>query len=114
MSRAKPWEVWTVDFGEPVGSEQGGRRPAVVVASSFHADLPVAITLVLPLTSRNRGLPHHVAVKSPESGLDRLSFARTEEVTAVSEKRFLGRKPLGRVHQAEANEIQEWVRQMII
>jgi mRNA interferase MazF len=72
------------------------------------------MTLVLPLTSRNRGLSHHVALKSAESGLDRLSFARTEEITAVSEKRLMGRSPLGRVDQDEADEIREWVRRMIV
>jgi mRNA interferase MazF len=77
-------------------------------------DSPIAMTLVLPLTTNNRGLPHQVAVKSAESGLDRLSFARTEEITAVSERRFVGRRPLGRVDQAEAEQIRSWVHQMIV
>lgn len=27
MSRAQPWEVWLVDVGDPVGTEQGGPDP---------------------------------------------------------------------------------------
>jgi mRNA interferase MazF len=101
-----------VDFGEPIGSEQGGRRPAVVVASAFHAAFPIAMTLVLPLTTRDRGLSHHVLVASPAAGLDRPSYARTEEVTAISERRMVGR-PLGRVDAKEAQEIRDWLHQMI-
>jgi mRNA interferase MazF len=114
MSRAKTWEVWMVDFGDTIGSEQGGRRPAVVVASEFHASFPIALTLVLPLTTRDRGLAHQVAVKSTNSGLERLSFARTEEITAVSERRLVGRQPLGHLDDVEADQVRRMVRRMIV
>lgn len=103
-----------IDFGEPVGSEQGGRRPGVVVASDLHAAFPIALTLVLPLTTRDRGLPHHVPVTSASSGLDRPSFARTEEITAVSERRLIGTRPLGYVDRTEAARIREMLHRMIV
>ncbi len=31
-----PWQLWVVDFGNPVGHEQGGTRPAIVVGSAVH------------------------------------------------------------------------------
>jgi mRNA interferase MazF len=114
VSRAQPWEVWLVDFGDPVGSEQGGRRPAVVVASEFHARFPITITLVVPLTSRDRGLPHHIAVQPGQSGVRGVCYAKTEEITAVSERRFVGMRPLGVIDGATADRIRSLVRLMIV
>jgi mRNA interferase MazF len=114
VSRAQPWDVWLVDLGEPVGSEQGGRRPAVVVASEFHARFPIAITLVVPLTTRQRGLSHHIPIEPGESGVRMLCFAKTEEITAISERRLVGERPLGRVDAATAEQVRAMVHRMIV
>ncbi|HMA46950.1 MAG TPA: type II toxin-antitoxin system PemK/MazF family toxin, partial [Frankiaceae bacterium] len=63
MSRVvRPGEVWLVDLGNPTGSEPAGRRPAVVVGSALHCSFPIAMALMAPCTTVDRGLPHHVAV----------------------------------------------------
>lgn len=113
MSRVTTWQVWLVDFGEPVGSEQGGVRPAVVVASDFHCRFPIDMTIVVPVTTRNRGLAHHVAVASAESGLNRPSWARTEDITAISTARLRGNRPLGYLTDSETVQLKRWLRRMI-
>lgn len=114
LSRVQPWQVWLVDFGDPVGREQGGRRPAVVVASEFHARFLIPITLVVPLTARDRGLPHHIAVAQGQSGVRSLCFAKTEEINAVSEQRFVGNRPLGSLDEQTADRVRTMVRLMIV
>ena len=111
--RLAPWQVWLVDFGQPIGREQGGLRPAVVVGSPVHCRFPIDMALVVPLTTRDRGLDHHVRIGSPESGLNRPSWARTEEITAVSTQRFTRSQPLGTVPAAEVAELSEWLREMV-
>jgi mRNA interferase MazF len=113
VSAVRPWQVWLVDFGQPVGREQGGVRPAVVVASELHCRFPIDMTIVVPLTTRDRGLPHHVRIASPSSGLERPSWARTEDVTAASTGRLTGRRPLGRLAAAEVDGVRHWLRRMI-
>jgi mRNA interferase MazF len=116
MSRAPrmaPWQIWLVDFGQPVGHEQGGRRPAVVVGSATHCRFPIDMALVAPMTTRDRGLDHHVRIDSAHSGLNRPSWVRTEEITAVSTERFTGSKPLGRVSDTEIARLREWLREMV-
>lgn len=71
------------------------------------------MALVVPLTSRDRGLEHHVRIDSPESGLKRPSWARTEEITAVSTQRFTRPAPLGTVSSAEVAELTDWLREMV-
>jgi mRNA interferase MazF len=113
VSHVRPWQVWLVDFGQPVGSEQGGVRPAVVVASDLHCRFPIDMTLVVPLTARDRGLPHHILINSEGSGLTRPSWARTEDITTVSTVRLTGKRPLGRLTEVEAANVEHWVRRMI-
>jgi mRNA interferase MazF len=105
--------VWLVDFGNPVGHEEGGVRPAVVVGSATHCRFPIGMAIVVPLTSRDRGLSHHVLIDSPESGLARPSWARTEDITAVSTQRFRREEPLGLATADEIARLSEWLREMV-
>jgi mRNA interferase MazF len=105
--------VWLVDFGQPIGHEQGGLRPAVVVGSTAHCRFPIDMVLVVPLTTRDLGLEHHVRIDSRGSGLKRPSWARTEEITTVSTQRFARSAPLGTASASEIAELAEWLREMV-
>jgi mRNA interferase MazF len=111
--RLAPWQVWLVDFGNPVGHEEGGVRSAVVVGSATHCRFPIGMAIVVPLTSRERGLDHHVPISSAESGLARPSWARTEDITAVSTERFRRPQPLGSISPSEIEQLSEWLREMV-
>jgi mRNA interferase MazF len=91
-------EVWLVDFGAPVGREQSGRRPGVVVSADLLNDSHAGVVIVVPVTTAHRGLPSHIEIGPGESGLDEISYAKCEDVKSVSAQRFLGR--LGVVDQA--------------
>lgn len=86
--KVAPWRVWLVDFGHSIRHERGGLRPAVAVGSQTDCRFPIGMALVVPLTTADRGLEHHVRIDSAQSGLNRASWARTEEITAVSTQRF--------------------------
>jgi mRNA interferase MazF len=109
----RPWQLWLTDFGLPVGTEQGGLRPAIVVGSEDHCQFPINMALVVPLTTRDRDLPHHVPIDSTQSGLKRPSWARTENITAVSTERFRHSSPLGTLSEAEAELVRRWVHRML-
>lgn len=100
------------DLSPVVGSEQSGRRPVVIVNSPFYASFPTAMAIVVPLTTQDRGLPHHVPVSSVQSGLHRQSWARTDDVRAISERRLTGH-PLGTVSEKEAEDIRGYLRLML-
>jgi mRNA interferase MazF len=84
-------EVWLVDFGDPMGREQAGRRPAVVVSSDLLNDSRAGVVIVIPITTTYRGLPSHIEIDSGSSGLDEVSYAKCEDVKSVSEQRLVGR-----------------------
>jgi mRNA interferase MazF len=49
--------------------------------------MPIRQAIVVPLTSRQRGFPHHIAV-ADDGGLSRPSWAMCEAVRTVSTQRF--------------------------
>lgn len=103
-----PWQLWVVDFGNPIGHEQGGTRPAIVVGSAVHCGFPIDMALVIAVTTRDRGLRHHVRIASKASGLRQTSWARTEEITSVSTLRF-GESPIGKASPGEIAELRQWL-----
>jgi mRNA interferase MazF len=84
-------EIWLVDFGEPVGREQAGTRPAVVVSTDALNEGPSGVVVVIPLTSTRRGLPSHVEIEPGPSGLDHPSYAKCEDVKSISDRRLVDR-----------------------
>lgn len=70
-----------------VANEQRGTRPCVVVSTDRFNTLPIRQAIVVPLTTRERGFPHHIAV-TDDGGLNRSSWAMCEAVRAVSLERF--------------------------
>ena len=84
-------EVWLVDFGDPVGREQAGLRPAVVVSADPLNESRAGVVIVVPVTTSRRALPSHVEIETGASGLDAVSYAKCEDVKSVSEDRFVAR-----------------------
>lgn len=85
--RIRCGEVWTVTLDPTVANEQRGTRPCVVVSVERFNVLPIRQAIVVPLTTRDRGFPHHLAVLD-DGGLARSSWAMCEAVRAVSVQRF--------------------------
>jgi mRNA interferase MazF len=85
-------DIWLVDFGEPVGHEQSGRRPALVVSANPLNLGPAGVLIVVPLTTTRRQLPSHVEIERGHgSGLRQASYAKGEDVRSVSEARLVRR-----------------------
>ncbi|MCL4532490.1 MAG: type II toxin-antitoxin system PemK/MazF family toxin [Actinobacteria bacterium] len=81
-------DVWLIDL-EPIrGHEQGGRRPALVISVDLFNHGPAGLVVVLPITTRAKGVPFHVQVDAPEAGLKERSFIKCEDVRSVSKERL--------------------------
>jgi len=88
---ARRGEVWLVDFGGPVGREQAGRRPAVVVSSDRLNEGKSGVLMVVPLTSRRRGLPSHIEIEPGTSGLESVCYAKCEDLRSIPVERLIHR-----------------------
>ncbi len=99
--------VWC-DLDPVLGSEQGGRRPALVISSLDYSMSISHMTLVVPCTTRKRPWPNHVPLSGP-TGLAGQTFAITEQPRAISVKRI--RKVAGRVDEDSLVRVARWVHQ---
>jgi mRNA interferase MazF len=88
----RAWHSWSAsgdvllcDLNPVAGREQGGVRPVVVVVSHPRYAVVSGLFIAVPLTSRHRGLEHHVEIPADvQTGLKQVSYAMTEQVRAIS------------------------------
>jgi len=101
-------EIWQVDLGRTRSHEQAGTRPGLVLSvDSFNAG-PAGLVVVLPLTTRVKGIPFHVELAPPEGGLSERSFIKCEDIRSISMDRLVS--PLGAVTRATLARVEERVR----
>ncbi len=91
MTRPRRGEIWLVDFGVPVGHEQAGRRPAVIVSADPLNESRAGIVIVVPCTTTRRGLTSHVELDPVSSGLDDITYAKCEDIKSISDERLIAR-----------------------
>jgi mRNA interferase MazF len=99
-------DLYIVDPGPTVGSEQRGLRPYLVASINAMNGAPAELTIVMPVTTTKWPNPLHVRIDPAESGLERVSYAMPELARSVSTQRLrrrLGRVPLGTVERAAAH-----------
>jgi mRNA interferase MazF len=101
-------ETWLVKLDPTEGREQAGSRPALVVSVDLFNHGPAELVAVLPITTRHRGIPFHVAVNPPEGGLAHSSYIKCEDVRSVSTGRL--RRRFGRVSQQTMDAVEDRLR----
>lgn len=99
--------VW-VDFDPVKGHEQGRRRPALALSSAGYITSVPSMLVVLPITTRDRGLPHHVLVTGRRTGLTQASFAMTEQPRTIDHQRV--ERIVGMVDDSTMQSVDMWLR----
>ena len=94
----KRGEIYWVDMGIPVGHEQGGKRPAIVLESDDvglivqndmgNATAPTTIIAIITKADGKKPYPFHVAVSAAESGLSQDSVIKLEHMFTVDKSRL--------------------------
>lgn len=101
-------EIWLVDLNPTRGHEQAGRRPCLIVSVDLFNQGPAGLVVVLPLTTRKKGIPFHVEVTPPEGGLKEPSLVKCEDIRSVSKERLAQR--WGAVFPGTLMEIEDRLR----
>jgi mRNA interferase MazF len=110
MNRIEPLrgEIWTVNLDPTRGREQAGSRPALVFSTNAFNRGPAELIVVIPITSKAKGIPLHVTVQAPEGGIKTVSYIKTEDIRSISKDR-LGKR-WGSVSQQTLHEVADRVR----
>ena len=81
-------EVWLVNLDPVRGHEQAGSRPCVIVSDDLYNHGPSGKHILLPITSKYKGIPYHIEVTPPEGGLRTMSYLMCDDVRSVSRERL--------------------------
>jgi mRNA interferase MazF len=93
------------------GREQAGKRPALVLSVDIFNHGPADLVVVLPITSKSKGIPFHVSIKVPEGGLKLESFVKCEDVRSISKERLS--QKLGAVEVKTMESVEYRVRVLL-
>ena len=108
MSHASRGEIWFVGLDPTKGREQAGMRPALVVSVDIFNHGPAELVVVIPVTSKAKGIPLHVEIRPPEGGLTMTSFVKCEDVRSISTSRLVRR--LGTVSAVTVDQVEDRLR----
>lgn len=106
----KRGDVLLVVSNHAVGSEQGGKRPVVVIQNDVGNKYGPTI-IVAPTTSKQNktNLPTHVEIEDYQScGLDKKSIVLLEQIYTLDKSRIV--KKLNRVDQLTIIKINEAIK----
>lgn len=102
-------ELYTADLDPVVGSEQGGRRPVLVVQNDQgNRFSPTVIVLALTSQLQKARLPTHVTIRAEQTGLSRDSVAMAEQLRTLDKQRLGPR--IGRLPAEEMRRVDEALR----
>jgi mRNA interferase MazF len=104
-------QVWTADLNPVRGHEQGEQRPALVVSSDRFNQGPSELVAIVPITSKNKKQPLHVAVNPPEGGLTMVSYILCDQLRIVSVDRL--KKPLGEMKPETMSLVEDRLRVLL-
>lgn len=93
----KQGEIWEMYFDPVKGSEQGGRRPAVIVSGNLMNEY-LNVVIVCPLTTKIKNYKGNLIIEpNAENGLETKSEVLTFHIRSVAKDRLrnrLGEIPL--------------------
>lgn len=87
----KKGDIYLCEFGEGVGSQQGGTRPVVIVQNDIGNHFSPT-TIVLGVTSKKKKkYPTHIELKKGTGGLTEDSTVLGEQIFTIDKSRLIKR-----------------------
>ena len=107
----KQCEIWDAFFDPTLGSEQSGRRPAVIISGNL-VNSNVRTVIVCPLTTKLKYYRGNL-ILSPDSrnGLQEKSEVMTIHICSVSKERL--KKKIGTITKSELSTILDSLQKII-
>ena len=98
-------EIYWVDWSPGRGSEQTGRRPALIIQNDqANANGNYGLTLVATVSTHGKAVPTHVEVQpSPENGLRAVSYIKCEQLMTIEKARLEHR--IGTLSSADMDRV---------
>jgi len=95
-------DIWLVNFNPAQGSEQKGIRPALIVQNDVGNEVS-PVTIVAAISSVTKTYPINVEIKPSESGLEKDSVVKLNQIRTIDKKRLI--KRLGRLDSSKMKAV---------
>ena len=100
-------EVWLVNWNPARGSEQAGKRPALIIQNDIGNE-KAPTTIVAAISGTVRIYPMNVEIRPPEGGLKHSSIIKTSQILTISKERL--EKRLGSLSNNRMNEVDRAIK----
>ena len=109
MKEIKRGQVWYADISGVVGSEQGGKRPVLIIQNNVGNEKSPT-TIIAPITSRNSKakIPTHIWLGIATSGLSVNSMVLLEQVRTIDKSRLI--HYMGEIQKGEQRLVNEAIK----
>ncbi len=97
-----------MDLNPVRGHERAGRRPGLVISINGFNHGPAGLAVIIPITTKTKGIPFHVEVYPPEGSVDCPSFIKCEDVRSIAKERLV--ECFGRVGETTLAEVEDRLR----
>ncbi|NOT48169.1 MAG: type II toxin-antitoxin system PemK/MazF family toxin [Acidobacteria bacterium] len=101
-------EIWLANLSPTIGREQAGLRPVLITSSNYFNQGFAQLVFAIPITSRDKHIRSHIAVRPPEGGLAATSFIMCEAMRSISKERLT--KPLGTISSETIGKVEDTLR----
>jgi mRNA interferase MazF len=120
LPKLKRGQVWEVDLEPQSHKEEPGKRgrPALVIQTNVLNDAGHATTIIVPGTTQiyrdalGDGYPLRVAIGTLGKAKDETDLL-VDQLRAISNRRFMGDKPLAELSRAQMKRIEEALRVLL-
>jgi len=100
-------EVWLVNWNPARGSEQAGKRPALVIQNDI-GNKKASTIIVAAISGSVKIYPMNVKIDPPEGGLERPSIVKTGQILTVSKERL--EKRFGKISAKKMEEVNRAIK----
>jgi mRNA interferase MazF len=107
-------QIWLVDRSPGRGSEQIGRRPAVVIQTgAANANPRYPNTIVLTLSTTGHPVTSHVEIRpTSANGLSETSYIKCEQIMTISKDRL--ERQLGILGGADLEQVAFALKKVLV
>ena len=113
MSEILRGDVWLFDPEPTRGREIGKKlRPTIIISNDTFNNGPAGLIIIIPLTTKSRGIPCHVPILPKDGGVKEHSYAMCEQIRCISKERLISK--WGHMHNpAVLRRMGEWIGSLL-
>ena len=97
-------DIWMGDLSPTRGREQSGRRPLLIVSDDLFNRGAADLVIVVPLTTRDKGIVSHVEIRPPEGGVSQISYIKCQDIRSIAKERM--HTYIGSVSETTMQEVE--------